>query len=538
MSVQAVEPASQHGFAARLRGTTTPRELPARSAPCHINVHALALILAPPIQTTMSSTTTTLSPDLASAAAPRRMRAWRWVAVFVAVTLLHGLAAEWIERHRGVPPPEAAVHVPVQVALLKPERIEREARPAAQAAAAPKAAARPVHRETHELHTLHALTPPKPQPKAAAEPAASSPSADTAASDAAASGAAGTGNAGTAKAAPGNGNAPSAPAATASHGAKFSIPPSGELQYDTFYNGMRNQPGTIHWTSDGQRYEMVVSVPLPFVGTFSWTSRGHVDAFGLAPDQYIEKRGHRPEDVTVFNRSEKQIVFTRTPNSLALPDAAQDRFSMVMQLASLVRGDPDTYKPGVTREFYVADNDSGETWPVTTIGDETVSTDHGFVTARHFMRLPRHDGDKRRIDVWLAPSLGWLPVRLVQTEPNGNQFELVWRGPLTLPATNAAGTQSATPNDSAASTAPVDQGTQTPPNTQSNTPASTQPDTSSATSQSAPPASAQPAATESSAPSAPATTPQPAAPSPTPADSSAPSPATGNAPASESPEQP
>jgi hypothetical protein len=36
----------------------------------------------------------------------------------------------------------------------------------------------------------------------------------------------------------------------------------------------------------------------------------------------------------------------------------------------------------------------------------------------------------RRIDVWLAPSLGWLPARIVQTEPNGTQFELVWRGKL------------------------------------------------------------------------------------------------------------
>lgn len=394
--------------------------------------------------------------DTPAPPSPPRSRAWRWLAVFVAVTLLHWLAAEWIERHRGVPPPVRDVHVPVQVALLKPERIEREAQPAA-AGAAHKAAPQPARRPANkprEPHELRAVTPPKPRPKVEAAQPASSPAetentaaANPAASDAAASSAAANaGNGGTAHAGAGNGNTPSAQASQASHGVKFSIPPSGELQYDTFYNGVRNQPGTIHWASDGQHYEMVVSVPLPFIGSFSWTSRGHVDAFGLAPDQYIEKRGHRPEDVTVFNRNEKQIVFTRTPNSLALQDGAQDRFSMVMQLASLVRGDPEAYKPGVTREFYVADNDSGEVWPVTTIGDESVSTDHGFVTARHFMRLPRREGDKRRIDVWLAPSLGWLPVRLVQTEPNGTQFELVWRGPIALPAANGASTTDANPD--------------------------------------------------------------------------------------------
>ena len=106
---------------------------------------------------------------------------------------------------------------------------------------------------------------------------------------------------------------------------------------------------------------------------------------------------------------------------------------MVMQLASLVRGDPDAYQPGVTRQFYVTDNDSGEIWPIETIGDETVRTERGFIDARHFMRLPRREGDRRRIDVWLAPSLGWLPARLVQTEPNGTQIELVWRGKLARP---------------------------------------------------------------------------------------------------------
>jgi hypothetical protein len=183
---------------------------------------------------------------------------------------------------------------------------------------------------------------------------------------------------------------------------------------------------------------MVVSVPLPFVGTFSYTSHGHVDAFGIAPDQYIEKRGHRAEDITIFNHAEKQIAFTRTPTTLALPDGAQDRFSMFMQLASLVRGDPAAYQPGVTREFYVADNDSGEIWPIETIGDESVRVPDGFVEARHFMRLPRREGDRRRIDVWLAPSLGWLPVRLVQTEPNGTQIELRWRGKVAAPDSNGA----------------------------------------------------------------------------------------------------
>ncbi|GAB5098326.1 hypothetical protein YK56LOC_40430 [Caballeronia sp. HLA56] len=187
-----------------------------------------------------------------------------------------------------------------------------------------------------------------------------------------------------------------------------------------------NQTGTIHWTNDGQHYEMVVSIPLPFVGPYVYSSKGHIDTFGIAPDQYSEQRGRRAADIAVFNRETRQIVYTRTPNSQPLADGAQDRFSVVMQLSSLVRGSPDQYKPGVTRQFSVADNDSNEVWALETVGDENVQSRGGFTTARHFTRLPRREGDKRKLDIWLAPALGWLPVRILQTEPNGMQIEMLW----------------------------------------------------------------------------------------------------------------
>lgn len=408
--------------------------------------------------------------------------------MLVVVAIAHWIAAQWFERHRDTFKPADQQHVPVQVALLKPERIEQQPAGAPTPPATP-AARQKLPEQAPQPHALTAIRPerkPKKQPaprapvtqstmaeKAQPKPdeatsETASPVADAAASTAAstaASAAAGTAASAAAASGPQAGSPAQAAsaangtdsgsgnAAHATPGVKFSVPPSGDLEYDTFYNGVRNQPGTIHWESDGHTYRLVISVPLPFVGTYSYESHGRVDAFGLAPDQYIETHGRRGQDVTVFNRETRQIAFTRTPKTLALQDGAQDRFSMIMQLASLVRGAPDAYQPGVTREFYVTDNDSGEIWPIETIGDETVRTQQGFVEARHFTRLPRRAGDRRRIDVWLAPSLGWLPVRFVQTEPNGTQVELLWHGETAAPnegATNAndqnPGPQPATPS--------------------------------------------------------------------------------------------
>ncbi|RKP59381.1 DUF3108 domain-containing protein [Pararobbsia silviterrae] len=221
-------------------------------------------------------------------------------------------------------------------------------------------------------------------------------------------------------------------AANAHDGEKFSLPPSSELRYDSFYNGVQNPSGTIHWTTDGTTYQMIVSIPLPFVGTYSYISEGRIDAFGLSPLRYTEQHGRRGTDVTTFDRDENDgkphASFTRAASSVDLPPGAQDRFSMFMQLSSLVRGNPTRYTPGVTRQFFVLDNDSGETWPIETVGDEVVRTSQGFVPARHFTRLPRREGDRRKIDVWLAQSLGWLPIRFVQTEPDGTQIELRFAG--------------------------------------------------------------------------------------------------------------
>ncbi|HIH2752041.1 DUF3108 domain-containing protein [Burkholderia aenigmatica] len=351
-------------------------------------------------------------------------RHWLRVGIaLVVVLVLHVLAAFWLMRNRDAFTPPEPADVPVQIELLKPRPIERQPappapkpaeQPAAPAPAAPKAAA------------------PKPAP--APEPVlTSTQTAEHGEPPAAASAASGVPGASGAQAASAAGAASAATPGPATNGVKFAAPPSGDLQYDTFYNGMQNMIGTIRWRTDGRTYDLSVSMPVPFVGPFTYRSEGRIDAFGVAPDRYVEKRGKRPEDIAIFNREIRQVVFTRTPNNAPLPDGVQDRFSMLMQLSGLVRGNPAAYKPGVTQQFFVIDNNSGETWPITVIGDEQVQTQTGIIGARHFMRLPRRDGDTRRIDMWLAPSLGWLPARLVQSEPNGAQIELLWHGRLAAP---------------------------------------------------------------------------------------------------------
>ncbi|MBW8837241.1 MAG: DUF3108 domain-containing protein, partial [Burkholderia sp.] len=108
-----------------------------------------------------------------------RSRMWRWIVVLLVVGVLHWIAAQWVERHRATLNPSDDEHVPVQVALLKPERIERNPAAVPPAPAAQPATRKPAASKPRE----HVLTAMQSAERAAMQAA-------RAASDAAASAAA------------------------------------------------------------------------------------------------------------------------------------------------------------------------------------------------------------------------------------------------------------------------------------------------------------------------------------------------------------
>lgn len=223
--------------------------------------------------------------------------------------------------------------------------------------------------------------------------------------------------------------------------ARFDLPQSLAVRYDTYVNGIRNQNGHLHWITNGQSYTVEVATQFPFLGEYVFRSTGRIDAYGLAPDVYTEVRGRRGPATATFSRHAEanaaepthspSVLFSRHTDTTPLTSGMQDRFSVFMQMVGLLRGSPERYAtPGTTLPFSVVDTRGAEAIQVQYTGDESVTLGDGTtVMARHFMRLPRHAGDQRVVEVWLAASLGWMPARLRQTEPNGLQFEFVWSGP-------------------------------------------------------------------------------------------------------------
>ncbi|KFX27070.1 DUF3108 domain-containing protein [Ralstonia solanacearum] len=367
-----------------------------------------------------------------------RTRRWRrWGVVVLAALFAHGIAVVWVARSHQVAWPPAPEQV-VPTLLLQPEPVHPPAPPAAA-----RAPAKPRPSAPHP-HPQPAPVPmPMPAPTVP-DMASMDPSELTSASAQASA------DTGMVTDLGGEGSdGPSGP--PGQPGSGFALPPSATLHYATYVNGVRNENGVIRWVTDGKTYTLAVDIPLPlFFGSLAFRSTGDVDAFGLAPQRYEEVRGRRQPDVTTFHRTADPapasgtpdgpvITFTRTPSVLPLPDGVQDRFSVFLQLTGLGRGNPSRLaSQGVTLELPIADTDSVELARVQRVGEDMIDTPDGTVRAEHFVRLPRREGDARRVEIWLAPSHGWLPVRLRQTEPNGMQFELVYLSQDTAPNGNGA----------------------------------------------------------------------------------------------------
>jgi hypothetical protein len=173
----------------------------------------------------------------------------------------------------------------------------------------------------------------------------------------------------------------------------------------------------LQWRAQGGRYEAAWSVGLPLLGTQTQSSQGAVTEAGLAPERYAE-RGRR-ERAATFDAGSRLIRFGAGRPDAALQPGAQDRLSVTLQLGALLAAAPKRYPPGAKITLQTAGVRGAEPWAWQVQPDETLTLAGQRLPSAHLRRQPRHAGDTR-VDLWLARSLDYLPVRLRLQQDNGD----------------------------------------------------------------------------------------------------------------------
>lgn len=208
---------------------------------------------------------------------------------------------------------------------------------------------------------------------------------------------------------------------------KASPPPPAQLDYTirASIQGLSLEgSGTIVWQLAASRYQLSFDTKTALTGTLlSEKSEGIIERRGLQPASFYSKR-FRKEAMTVnFDRGTGSIVFPNDHPPLKIEGGEQDRISVLWQLLSLARATPARFAVGTNWKFFVISHRNGEPWTFSVQEKQKLRTALGDMDSLHLVYQPPEASGAPKVDIWLAPSLDWLPVRIRFSEPNGDSIE-------------------------------------------------------------------------------------------------------------------
>ena len=188
------------------------------------------------------------------------------------------------------------------------------------------------------------------------------------------------------------------------------------------YRGELHGSARVLWQRAGTRYHTAVEMSAGLLASLSFTSQGDITEGGLKPEVYEENvRGRRRgvrlgEDVRLNNG-----------DRIARPDAVQDTASQFVELGHRFSTGQVKLVPGAQVNFSMARPGGIDEWTYDVIGEETLHLPRlGPVPTLHLKPRPL---SKPRgpisAEIWYAPSLQYLPVRIRITQGNDNYIDLM-----------------------------------------------------------------------------------------------------------------
>lgn len=204
-------------------------------------------------------------------------------------------------------------------------------------------------------------------------------------------------------------------------------PPSTRIRYSLRgnYRGEFNGHAQVLWLRDGDRYRVELEVAIgPRVAPVM--SRRVVSEGSLGPDGLVPRR-YEEDTRVIFSRT-RRVTMNFEPGSGGQPGATvmqdgtrrpaprgtQDSASQFVQLAWLFGTNPTPVRAGDKVSFPLALSRRSDLWSYVVGDPVTVETPAGPVQAIHAKPQRELDPLKRDMiaEVWFAPSLQYLPVRM------------------------------------------------------------------------------------------------------------------------------
>ena len=204
------------------------------------------------------------------------------------------------------------------------------------------------------------------------------------------------------------------------------IPPPQRLLFDVSGEAKKfsySASAELLWQHDGQRYQARQEIRVLLLGARTQTSEGAISDGGLRPQRFADRA--RSEQAAHFDYAQGRVTFSANTPAAAMVAGTQDRLSVFVQLGALLAAAPERYPSGTRISLATVGARAADVWAFTVEGTETLDLPAGAMTALKLQRLPRRDHDyDQKAELWLAPALGYLPVRIRITQANGDFADL------------------------------------------------------------------------------------------------------------------
>lgn len=166
--------------------------------------------------------------------------------------------------------------------------------------------------------------------------------------------------------------------------------------------------------------KLFASAPLQAKG------EGRLGPGGFLPDRYTHKTPRGKEEVSTFDYEKEKIFYSSLKEPLLLPKGIQDRLSFMIQLAWMMKVDPERFFLGGSLRIPMAGRNKIEDVDFQVLDDSDVILPGGIlVPAVHLSSAREGANYKGRIDVWLDKTDRLLPVRIRFEEVRGQVLDLL-----------------------------------------------------------------------------------------------------------------
>lgn len=213
-------------------------------------------------------------------------------------------------------------------------------------------------------------------------------------------------------------------------------PPSTRLRYELTgnYRGAVTGEAQVEWIREGSRYQvhLDVSVGPSFAPLISrrMSSDGRLTTQGIEPQRY-------DEDTRVLFSSRRRVSVLFQGEQLTLANGRveasapgmQDAASQFVQLTWLFLTGRETLREGLILELPLALPRRQYRWRYEVLGREALATPMGELETWHLKPTVTAGGGDLTAEVWLAPTLQYLPVRLRIRQDEQTFIDLMLKAP-------------------------------------------------------------------------------------------------------------